>query len=336
MNKKISVCIITKDEENNIKNCIESVLRVADEIIIVDTGSKDKTKDIAKEYKKVKLYETEWNENFSEARNEYLKHAEGHWILQLDADETLDPKSNTKILQLGKPLETVGMRVRVISKHKDKNSTDAYSIRLFTNHNCISYKGAIHEDISQSILNNDGKIYNSEINIIHHGYLNSMQQQTKVLRNRRILQKELKNNPNNLYLRERLANNYLVEGDLHKARTAFKYILKDFPNKIKPFILNGYAKVLIGLNQFKSALNYLQASKNMEQFQESAWYLAYVALSGLRNYNKAAIAVENLHRISKEIENGKHSKINSDIHITKKKINEFKSFIQSKLDYANS
>ena len=87
----ISLCMITKNEENYLEQCLDSAKEIADEIIIVDTGSTDKTKEIAKSFG-AKIVDFKWNEDFSEARNESLKHATKEWILVLDADEEIDPE----------------------------------------------------------------------------------------------------------------------------------------------------------------------------------------------------------------------------------------------------
>ena len=84
--------MIVKDEENYLEQCLSSAKGLADEIIIVDTGSKDKTKEIAKKFN-AKVFDFKWNDDFSAARNESLKHATKDWILVLDADESLSKES---------------------------------------------------------------------------------------------------------------------------------------------------------------------------------------------------------------------------------------------------
>ena len=84
--------MIVRDEEKNLVRCLKSVVPVVDELIIVDTGSKDNTIDIAKEFG-AKVFLFEWCDDFAAARNESLKHATGDWILQLDADDELLPTS---------------------------------------------------------------------------------------------------------------------------------------------------------------------------------------------------------------------------------------------------
>lgn len=90
----ISCCIITKNEEDNISDCIKSIIDIVDEIIILDTGSKDKTIEIAQSFAKVKVYETLWKDDFSKARNECIDYASGDWLLIIDADEQLICKSD--------------------------------------------------------------------------------------------------------------------------------------------------------------------------------------------------------------------------------------------------
>ena len=86
----LSLCMIVKDEEDCLARCLLSATPVVDETVIVDTGSTDRTKEIAKAFG-AKVYDFEWTDDFSEARNLSLSKATGEWILVLDADETISP-----------------------------------------------------------------------------------------------------------------------------------------------------------------------------------------------------------------------------------------------------
>src|SRR3989338_8295195 len=92
----ISLCMIVKNEADFLEQCLNSVKEIADEIIIVDTGSTDRTKEIAKKFN-AKVIEHKWNNNFSEARNISLEHATKEWILVLDADEAISREDLPKI-----------------------------------------------------------------------------------------------------------------------------------------------------------------------------------------------------------------------------------------------
>ena len=85
----VSLCMIVKDEQERISGCLESVNGLVDEIIVVDTGSGDRTKEIARSCG-AKVFSFPWTGNFAEARNESLRHATGDWIIFLDADERLN------------------------------------------------------------------------------------------------------------------------------------------------------------------------------------------------------------------------------------------------------
>ncbi|MFQ9385207.1 MAG: glycosyltransferase [Coprococcus phoceensis] len=97
---KMSVCIMTYNEERCIARCVKSIWDLADEIIIVDTGSSDNTLNILKEFKeKVKIYTGEWRQDFSEIRNKLIEKATCPLIFQLDADEYLESKNDCIILK---------------------------------------------------------------------------------------------------------------------------------------------------------------------------------------------------------------------------------------------
>jgi len=98
-NPTISLCMIAKNEESNLADCLNSAKGIADEIIIVDTGSTDRTKEIAKKFS-AKIYDFKWMDDFSAARNESLKHAAKDWVLVLDADEALDEEGKKAIREL--------------------------------------------------------------------------------------------------------------------------------------------------------------------------------------------------------------------------------------------
>ena len=86
---KLSVCMIVRDEEKYLKQCLDSINSIADEIIIIDTGSKDNSIQIAESFPKVKLYHHPWEDNFSLHRNQSISYATGDWLLFIDADEKL-------------------------------------------------------------------------------------------------------------------------------------------------------------------------------------------------------------------------------------------------------
>ena len=99
MGATLSLCMITKNEEQFLADCLNSVKNIVDEIILVDTGSSDKTVEIAKSFE-AKIHFFEWCDDFAAARNESLKYATKEWILILDADEIISKSDGLKIKEL--------------------------------------------------------------------------------------------------------------------------------------------------------------------------------------------------------------------------------------------
>src|SRR6187401_944284 len=102
----LSLCMMVKDEELLLEQAITSVRHVVDEIVVVDTGSTDRTREIA-ERCGARLYEHAWDANFGQGRNTYLDHARGEWVLVLDGDEKIAALDAVRIRALTEEAGTV-------------------------------------------------------------------------------------------------------------------------------------------------------------------------------------------------------------------------------------
>ncbi|MBC8548190.1 MAG: tetratricopeptide repeat protein [Candidatus Brocadiales bacterium] len=184
---RLSLCMIVKDEEANLNSCLESVRTLVDEIIVVDTGSTDRTKEIAHSHGAI-THAFPWNNDFSSARNESLKYATGEWILVLDADEVLDVNDHTSIRQL---IDAEGVDAyRLVQRTYQKQSTCAdwisleketelargchgyitsHLVRLFRNNKQICFKGRVHEQVEIDLLSRKKRIVTTDIPIHHYG-----------------------------------------------------------------------------------------------------------------------------------------------------------------------
>lgn len=220
----LCLCMIVKNEEDNLPRCLESVKDIVDEMVIVDTGSTDSTIDIAKRYGAT-VYEFPWNGSFSDARNHSLKHAGCDWILMMDADEEMDRSSHAA--------------VKAIVEDKD-NDTDAYygesicyagdtqgfdtilnlNLRLVRNGKGYFFTQPIHEQLWSNIYekNPNAKVLEADIKVYHYGYLKKdMLTHKKQDRNMEILKKQLEDDPDNAFINFNLANEYNICGDNLKA-----------------------------------------------------------------------------------------------------------------------
>ena len=175
----LSLCMIVKDEEKLLERCLDSAKDFVDEIIIVDTGSADRTKEIARKFTD-KVYDFKWCDDFSSARNFSLSKAAKDWILVLDADELISKQDMVKIKDLIKQKDVEAFKLiqrnysdsaEYISCKEDiydeskpyKSYIPSVLVRLFRNKGYL-FENKVHELIEGSIK---GNIVNSEIPIHH-------------------------------------------------------------------------------------------------------------------------------------------------------------------------
>jgi glycosyltransferase involved in cell wall biosynthesis len=203
----ISLSMIVKNEEEFLRGCLESVKDIADEMVIIDTGSTDRTLEIAKSFEAKTGY-FKWVNDFSVARNESLKKCTGEWILYLDADERLVAPGRFELEELLKntPEDVGAYNCIVESPHarQDGGSELHYATypRLFRNygHPAIQFRGKVHEQISKSIVELGKRIEDSKIHIKHLGYDRSPDViKQKIKRNYDMLMEQVKENPTHGY-----------------------------------------------------------------------------------------------------------------------------------------
>lgn len=161
----VSLCMIVKNEEDVIANCLESIKDIVDEIIIVDTGSQDKTKEIVKKYTP-KVYDFKWIDDFAAARNFSFSNATKDYILWLDADDVILPKDAENFKALKKTLDPSIDSVTAkynIGFDEYGNVTASYRRnRLVKRSNNFKWYGFVHEYLAVG-----GNIMNSEIAVTH-------------------------------------------------------------------------------------------------------------------------------------------------------------------------
>jgi glycosyltransferase involved in cell wall biosynthesis len=163
----ISLCFIVKNEEHHLEQCLASVHGIADEIIIVDTGSTDQTKAIASKWTP-HVYDYAWNDDFSAARNASFQYATQDYILWLDADDILAPEERAKLMKLKQtlPKEVDGLSMKyAIPKDEALGIVShAMRLRLVKRGAGFKWRGFVHED-----LVHDGPVnlMSTDITVMH-------------------------------------------------------------------------------------------------------------------------------------------------------------------------
>ena len=162
----ISLCMIVKNEEKILARCLDSLKGIMDELIIVDTGSTDRTKEIAQHYTD-KVFDFKWTDDFSAARNFSFSKATMDYIYVADADEVLDAENHLKFKQVKSVLLSEIEVVQMIYiTPKDYNTVQnfqkEYRPKLFKRNRSFSWIGPIHETINLNPV-----VYDSDIEILH-------------------------------------------------------------------------------------------------------------------------------------------------------------------------
>jgi glycosyltransferase involved in cell wall biosynthesis len=231
----ISLCMIVKNEENMLERCLESISHIVDEMIIVDTGSTDKTIEIAKKFG-AEIFIFPWDNSFANARNFSLEKASKDWILIMDGDDKFEKEDTEKLLQCIKDSNSTNayyFRTLSFSGEKPDNNDiiSNLNIRLIRNKIGYRFSGNIHEQLVPCI-SDIGKIHAikiGDIRFYHYGYLiKTVNEKDKRNRNVELIKKELENNPQNPFMLYNMGNEYYAMLDFDKALEYYLYSYKYF------------------------------------------------------------------------------------------------------------
>ncbi|MBK8000463.1 MAG: glycosyltransferase [Verrucomicrobia bacterium] len=267
---RLSVFLITKNEERFIGQCLESVRDIATQIVVMDTGSTDWTKTIAERFG-AEMASFDWCDDFSTARNAALEKVTGDWVLMLDADEELMPDQKERLRQMMSDPSAIAWRMPLIDKGREDEGVSQVP-RLFRNAPGLFYVGRIHEQIFSSVevRRQEWGLENKfgEATLLHHGYTQEMvQSRDKIARNLRLLQlavEELPGEPNllmNLGL-ELVRDGRLAEG-LEQYAAAFAAMSalpkEQVTPELRESLLMQYASHLVSSKRSAEVVRVLQS-----------------------------------------------------------------------------
>ncbi|RCW44812.1 glycosyltransferase family 2 protein [Paenibacillus prosopidis] len=252
--KKLSLTMIVKNESENLKRCLDSVKLIVDEMIVVDTGSIDHTKEIALGYG-AKVYDFVWNNNFSDARNYALKQSTGDWNLVLDADEYIINDCANEIRDFMESNRGIG-RIRRMDKFQhggELRESQVFISRLLPSG--INYSGRIHEQV-----NSDLPSINTAIDVYHDGYF----LKNKSDRNLEILHLAVKECDNDAYLLFQLAKEYRMA---EKHRIADGYFAQCYSfisvgDGFRPLVVVDYLYNIIANQNLELGLDIILKEEN--------------------------------------------------------------------------
>jgi len=255
--KTLNLVMIVKNEERCLERCLTSVKDLVDDMIIVDTGSEDSTKQIALAFG-AKVFDYVWKNNFSDARNFALSKSESDWNLILDADECLVQGNRHDILKFLDNTDSLGA-IQIKSSYMD-NGELSYGIDYMTRiiPKNIYFSGKVHEQVNSKLPR-----FPLPLNFEHDGYI----MPNKPERNLPILFEELERNPNDCYFLYQIASALV---NMKRYKEAINYYEKFYDladsdsNYYKKGIIQ-YIYTLIEIESFEKALEIIGVVKPILQ-----------------------------------------------------------------------
>jgi len=259
--QKISLCMIVKNEEAFLPQCLESVRDVVDEMVIVDTGSTDRTVEIAESYG-AEVYHHPWQNSFSEARNYGLQFATCDWILQLDADEELEREDIPllwDVLRSADAREDVNaIYVVLYNRLTDSAVSKHYFPRIFRRGKA-HYEGIVHNQLVY-----EGKVVPTEIRLHHYGYgLSKEEMEKKHRRTGDLLRRQLEEDPGNTFAQMNfvriLRNQEGFDQAIEQGKRFLDLYASQMPSMHRQMISNDVAYCLFAAGQYEEAEKVCQA-----------------------------------------------------------------------------
>lgn len=255
---RLSQCMIVKNEEKNIRRALSWGRDIMWEQIVVDTGSTDRTAQIAQEMG-AKLFRFDWIDDFAAAKNHAIRQAGGDWIVFLDADEYLSPEDTEKLLPLLEGLsgerenavtaawvqtdgreaflaEAAGSglenRVTVRADGSRGSALAGTVVRIFRNQPGLLYRGRIHEQLSMEGGEVSCYDASASLSVLHTGYTpEEMEEKKKTERNIRLLQKEVEQDPSNYKMLAHLGGSYFQQRQYEEAARWYEEAVRHMPKR---------------------------------------------------------------------------------------------------------
>ena len=240
---RLSLCMIVRDEEEMLPRSLAAVADAVDEIVVVDTGSRDRTVEIARSFGAT-VVEREWTGSFAAARNASIEAATGDWLLFLDADEVLDPADAPLLRELtGRTWREAFYLVETnhTGELGDGTAVTHNALRLFRNRPEYRFEGRVHEQIAQNLPSGlPERIEPTQVRIDHYGYLGAVRDaKEKSRRNIELLRSQLAEAGANPFFHFNLGSELAAAGDAAGAceqfERAWALLAEDPARRERPF-----------------------------------------------------------------------------------------------------
>ncbi|AWB46226.1 hypothetical protein DCC85_20055 [Paenibacillus sp. CAA11] len=283
---EISVCIITRNEEEYIGRAIRSITPYVKEVIVVDHYSEDRTFEIARSLG-AKVFRKSWNSDFSESRNFSISQASCPLILVMDADEEYldDGLALQDASQLVSSEPGTAASVGIQSLTSNGQWVQSWITRLFPNHSDFKYKGRIHEQLHYK--SQYPKLVSTVLNFNHYGYSpEEIKKKDKYQRNLELLLLDQGSDPENPYLMFQLGKTYGKMNELLESKVWFERALgvgqKPYPHFYSALFME-YAHTLLKLKDWESLSNIINVAIEIYPDYTDLYYIYGSAIIEAKN-----------------------------------------------------
>lgn len=306
----ICACMIVKNEGELLPGCLESVRHWVDEIVIVDTGSTDRTVDIARSYG-ARVYFREWDGSFSNARNYALSKVTSDWVLYIDADEEFvedDVPLLKKLLQQTE-CRLISVNIDNVNKETGEITSTLIFNRVFRADAGFSFEGIVHNQLKHDP---DEKAVITPIRIKHYGYtLSPEKMKAKTARTRKLLEQQLENDPEFAFVHFNMAQ-VLRSVSVEEEPEVHNLILKHAQRVIELteptagiYLMAHHqiASAYFSLKEYKKAVDYCKKSLELKpDYLDGMLTLGHVCMA-LQEYDEAEKAFQNYLKTQEEFLN---------------------------------
>lgn len=225
----VSLCMIVRNEEHHLPDCLRSASDLFQDMVIVDTGSTDGTRAVAESFG-ARVFDFPWPDSFGAARNESLRHARGKWIMWLDADDRLDEENRGHLAavldNLGDERDAYAIKVRSVLNAERSAFRLLDQVRLFRNLPSIRWDYRIHEQILPAVNRTGGVVRWTNVIVDHVGYVDASARRGKLERNLRLLEMDHAERPDDGFTLFNLGWTLLDLGRTAEALTHLQHALE--------------------------------------------------------------------------------------------------------------
>ena len=294
----VSLCMIVKNEKDHLARCLRSVKPVVDEIILVDTGSNDETKDIARLFG-AQVYDFSWVDDFSKARNFSLSKASGDWIFVLDADETISDKDYEKLKRVLETTQSLPAAFRIQTRNYSNHANTvgfrtnpgevleeegigwfpSEKVRIFTNDPRIRFEYPVHELVERSLQRLKIPIRDCPVAVHHYGTLQDLLALKKTKRYGGIGRKKLKKNLKNTAALKELAIQCAQIGNYSEALDLWRRFVGLQPRSAEAYLNMGTA--CWNLGRYAEACSFAEKALRLDpSIKEAKFNLGVFTVAG--------------------------------------------------------